>query len=399
MATGARRSMSLIHRVAFTFSLLLISALRNSALCSEATPSREVKINIDGKPLLYRVYKESVPGLFLLAPRVADRFDKNAHLLALDRSGSIFKDKALTHPFGIAVVEFKNLGSGHYIYFTLESLEKDNGKGDQPLLTQAHLLDSQFNSSLDWVLPNNDPALDSHEVTLTKNGNLLFLFYRSRDNLVHAEVQERTPQGKLLYKWNSQKDFSPPDSTFLKSPDYLHANTIDEDADGNLLLSFSNQDEVVKVTRPGGKLLWRFSPKRWKILGDPWGGFHLQHTPRRLPNGNLLIFDNGGGDSHPEVSRAVEYRLDESKLTATLVWEYRADATEPYRNSLGSAQRLSNGNTLIGWGSPDLRKYHHHKGEPLTLFTEVDPSGQKVCELIGYDEQISYRVEFQERNY
>ena len=77
--------------------------------------------------------------------------------------------------------------------------------------------------------------------------------------------------------------------------------------------------------------------------------FSTQHDARRLANGHITIFDN-----HDIVgstfARAVEYALDETgpNKTATLVWEYRSSATSP---ALGNAQRLPNGNTMIGWGT------------------------------------------------
>lgn len=82
------------------------------------------------------------------------------------------------------------------------------------------------------------------------------------------------------------------------------------------------------------------------------------------------------------MTRIVEYELDELNLTATLVWSYSQDGA--YARSQGSAQRLADGNTLIGWGA----------GTSL-LATEVSPSGEKVWEIAGVidgDPAVSYRA-------
>lgn len=53
----------------------------------------------------------------------------------------------------------------------------------------------------------------------------------------------------------------------------------------------------------------------------PW----YQHSPKLLPNGNLLIFDNGDNrnyESTTTYSRAVEYKIDEANKTIQQVWSY-----------------------------------------------------------------------------
>ena len=74
-----------------------------------------------------------------------------------------------------------------------------------------------------------------------------------------------------------------------------------------------------------------------------WGFDELEHPhhPSLLPNGNILIFDNGKFRAY---SRVVEV----NPLTNEIVWEYRAKPPESFfSESRGAAQRLPNGNTLI----------------------------------------------------
>jgi hypothetical protein len=134
--------------------------------------------------------------------------------------------------------------------------------------------------------------------------------------------------------------------------DVTHANSIDVDHDGNLLLSVRHFDEVIKVDRETGEILWHMggenSPyNEFTFINDPLNGFSYQHTANRLENGNLLLFDNGNLHD-PPVSRAVEYAIDEEAQTAELVWSYTTE-DEWYAASRGSAQRLPDGSTLINW--------------------------------------------------
>ena len=68
-----------------------------------------------------------------------------------------------------------------------------------------------------------------------------------------------------------------------------------------------------------------------RIIGDPYVEFCGQHAAKLMPNGHLLLYDNGWNcrpdpatglsDAAPteEFSRAVEYALDLDRGTATFV--------------------------------------------------------------------------------
>ena len=87
------------------------------------------------------------------------------------------------------------------------------------------------------------------------------------------------------------------------------------------------------------------------------------------------------------VTRVVEYALDEERMTAELVWSYqRDDVYSP--EGMGSAQRLENGNTFIGWGSIAWDNTE-------ALATEVDAEGNVVFDLEAYSPNgavTSYRA-------
>src|SRR5258708_34786504 len=63
----------------------------------------------------------------------------------------------------------------------------------------------------------------------------------------------------------------------------------------------------------------------------------------------MLMFDIGLRHTPPH-TRAVEYGIDETAKTATMVWEYEPTPLV-LAAFVGSAQRFANGNTLIGFGA------------------------------------------------
>jgi hypothetical protein len=168
--------------------------------------------------------------------------------------------------------------------------------------------------------------------------------------------------------------------------DFDHPNAITFAPDGNYIVSWRNLDVITKIDASTGALIWTLaSPfatiaSDFTISGDPLNGFSALHSVRSLDNGNLLIFDNGTRHS-TQASRALEYQLDTGAHTATRVWDF-THAPPYYTAFTGSAQRLANGNTFIGWTF----------GSPLVA-TEVSSSGATVWEgtLNAPGTQIPYR--------
>lgn len=100
---------------------------------------------------------------------------------------------------------------------------------------------------------------------------------------------------------------------------------------GNVLLSILNLDALAIV-----------DPGREEVVWALTGSWRRQHQPTFLANGNLLLFDNRG--PAPDRSRVLE--LD--PLTGRIAWQFGGTREVDFLSkTLGSCQRLPNGNTLI----------------------------------------------------
>ena len=172
--------------------------------------------------------------------------------------------------------------------------------------------------------------------------------------------------GRVSFDWDAWEYYSVADwtePTGVNPPnDFDHTNALDFDLDSNYIVSFRAMGAIDKIDRTTGAILWQLGGRlnQFTMSGDPLGGFSGQHCVRVLPNGHLLMFDNGLG--RPAFnSRAVEYAIDENAKTATMVWQY-LPMPSGYSAIVGSVERLSNGNTLVEFGTTGL-------------IDEVDPSG------------------------
>ena len=134
--------------------------------------------------------------------------------------------------------------------------------------------------------------------------------------------------------------------------DYAHWDSVAVDGDGHWIASFRHLDAVLKINRSTGAIAW--------ILGGPCDQFGLtatqkfarQHHARRAPDGRLTLFDNG---SAPALSRALAFNLDEvgkTLVTTNAALPGFSVLSKDARASvnLGSAQWLSGGKALVGWG-------------------------------------------------
>lgn len=209
---------------------------------------------------------------------------------------------------------------------------------------------------------------DNHEVLVTGAGTpaeRIHLFgYESRivdlaplglpgrGPIVGHTLQRLRRDGTAEFTWNAFDHIALDELVNPSQPgqivgfDYDHPNSLHIDPRGDYLVSFRNLDAVVLVDSGTGEIRWRLGGKRsdFTFLDDPLGGFSGQHDARFLPDGRLLLFDNGTLHD-PPTSRAVEYELDLDRRTARKVWEHRVGRFNEYT---GSAVRDPDGATWVG---------------------------------------------------
>jgi hypothetical protein len=238
------------------------------------------------------------------------------------------------------------------------------------------------------------PYLDPHELQITQDAageHLHWAGYEFRPQTPggplaawHEIIREQTT-GVVEFRWKSWDYFSFADTTEGVSgggADVDHLNSLEIASDGNYVASFRDTDAVLKIDFNSGAVLWQLGGIRnqFSYVNDSFGGTSGQHSARPLPNGDILIYDDGIHHTPPE-SRAVEYALDTAAMTATVVWEYR-HSPPVFTGYLGSVERLQNGNTLVAFSL-------------LGVVDEVSPTGQLVWETTitkGGQPAAAYRV-------
>ena len=154
---------------------------------------------------------------------------------------------------------------------------------------------------------------------------------------------------------------------------WLNANSLAFGVRGNVILSLAHRNEIISVAPDFESIEWRLGgPASSYEFADPTDRFYFPHTAAELPNGNILLFDNGRDrpeEEGGEYSRALELALNTYDLIAVKVWEYR-HTPDLYSLSRSSAYRLPSGTTLINFETKD--------SDPQRVIVEADAGGAVV---------------------
>jgi hypothetical protein len=247
----------------------------------------------------------------------------------------------------------------------------------------------------DTVYCQNGYQADNHDFLALENGNYVIFAYdeqpyatdtispdgSSNASVIGLVIQELDPDHNVVFEWKSWDHFfmsNYPNINFNPNViDFLHCNAIDIDEDGHFLISNRTISEITKIHRTTGEIIWRFggSQSDFEFTNDY--PFSKQHCIKSLGNNHYLLFDNGNqSDTYTggiKRSRGVEYALDLNDFTATKTWDY-VHSDSLFTPSIGSIQRLDNGNTLINFGN-------NQNIERGSVVIEVDANNNVVFEL------------------
>ncbi|MCI4667670.1 MAG: aryl-sulfate sulfotransferase [Bacteroidia bacterium] len=211
-----------------------------------------------------------------------------------------------------------------------------------------------------WILTGYD---FHHQVIEKPNFNLLLTassdFIPTVEDYI-LEISSKT--GNPVRDWNLNESLDSLrrvwDTDLADTDiDWFHANGLAFNEEDNTIIVSGRTQGTVKLNK-SNELVWILAPhKGWEtngrgedlnqyllqpldangnpildqavLEGDAnhpdfeWAWY--QHSPVIMPNGNLMLFDNGDNRNYTQpgtYSRAVEYKIDEENMTIQQVWTY-----------------------------------------------------------------------------
>lgn len=237
-----------------------------------------------------------------------------------------------------------------------------------------------------------------HDQFVMEDGNILMLTYdRYSGTVEDVCVLLDKNTGEVLRKWD-YKDVLPQDvagSGSQDAHDWFHNNAVWYDQKTNsLTLSGRHQDAVINLDyeldeNGKCKLNWIIGdPEMWpedmqKYFFKPVGDLskfdwqYEQHACVVLPDGDIMLFDNGHFRSknpekripnHDNFSRGVRYRIDTEKMEIEQIWQYGkergADFFSPY---ICNVEYYNEGHYMVHSGG-----IGYEDGKPCDGFAVMD---------------------------
>lgn len=309
--------------------------------------------------------RRRVPGREIMMTKAQRAFSRDWSLIVgLDLNG----DVVWYYQVNTRIAGFDYLHNGHLFYLTHDfcAVEIDMlgnkvaqwyaGKRPQGEVEGATPVDVQTIHHQPHELPSGN------FLVMTAHSKKIKNFYTSEvdpgaekadTNVMCDEIVEFRRDGSIVWNWNSFEYLDPNRigyqtlgpywkvRGFPDHADWTHGNGLfyDEKNDA-VLICLRMQDAIIKVDRSTGEIVW--------ILGDhhgwpdwlqskllrPEGKVHWpyhMHNPKATPEGTILLWNNSIFQAlpfdgkrkmlpHETYSRAVEYLVDEKRMTVREVW-------------------------------------------------------------------------------
>jgi len=270
--------------------------------------------------------------------------------------------------------------------------------GNILVATMQYITDEEEPSAVEFDLEGNavwrgpdqpmNVLLDGryhHYYEKLENGNYFsvkhFIKNFETDNSVEVKVigdllVEMDDKHNVVWEWNVFDHIEPENvEDFIQYGyyDWTHSNSAVH-TEYFVYLNARHLNTVLKIEKSTGQIVWQLGVDK-DFAADPdsenpWQ--LLPHGLELLENGNFIFYDNGT-ESIRAFTRALEIEVDEENMEAKIVWEYDGGESDKWQTeSLGDADRLENGNTLISAGTWDV--------ETNTRVFEVTKEGEKVWE-------------------
>jgi len=268
------------------------------------------------------------------------------------------------------------------------------GKNDEPTSYGSEILEISLTGDTVRYLRKGTGDLKysiHHEILKDSLGRYLTLFVDqrlldlrsagggARDTVNGDGILILDSTGRALWRWSVFDVVDPlRDPELLKTRrDWMHANSLNFDRDGNFIVSFYNNGQIWKVDAHTGKVLWKFG-KGGDIAMPAECRFTQAHAVHINPSGALMFFDNGVEN---RLSEVFAVRMDEAGRRADMDLHVRLPP-DIYNDRMGSAYMITDSTVLCCSSKRKITVLVNRKGTLLwDMETAIPP----------------YRVEFLKR--
>ena len=329
-------------------------------------------------------------------------YKEPGNLLVLDKNGNTVWQKT-TPTAAINFQKWQVNGKTRYTYLAFDTTAVQLSPGSWP--STAVVLNENFQEiKRVRLLPYNgrtaaDPTeLDAHEFIYLDDNHFISLAYFQKpvSNIpasldpasnckVVAPIIQETLNDQVVWEWDGTNY----PELYLQSVegnafhnanvlhDYVHLNSfVIDPTDNNLICSMRNLNQIIKISRTTGQILWRLGGTNSDFPMTADMKFLRQHHATLTDNNKtLMLFDNGEEKERP-YSRVLEFQLGES---AKSIGSFKAFTLPQgiFSQYMGSVQKR--GETYyIGCGSTPKTLEVNYTNNQITFLMNLPNNSYRV---------------------
>ncbi len=247
-----------------------------------------------------------------------------------------------------------------------------------------------------------------HDVYEMENGNFLVTVNKvGIDTVEDFVIELDRATGEVATVWDFRQILPRRTTLISDEEDWFHNNAVIHDTRDDTIIASGQRQGIVKVTRDN-QLKWILAPidgwdgyENYLLTAPPGGEFEYnwgQHAPQVLPDGDLILFDNGLARDYgtaANYSRAVRYRIQESVNvggTVEQVWQYGKErGDDMYSPIISDVDYLADtGNILITAGALAF-DFNWVSSEEFSGQWLEDPERSRIIE-VTQDSEIEFEM-------
>lgn len=260
------------------------------------------------------------------------------------------------------------------------------GKNDEPTSYGSEILEINLQGDTLTHIKKGQGDLKQvihHEIIKKSTSEIVTLFVdvkitdltsiggKKKDTINGDGILILDKKGKQIWKWSVFDDLDPmKDKALLKTKkDWMHANSLNYDKDGNFLISFYNNGQIWKIDSKTGKVIWKLG-KGGTFKMDANIDFTQAHAAHINEEGSLMFFDNGVDKKQSSV---FALKVNEKENIVNLDFQTKLP-TDIYNDRMGSAYMIDKDAILCCCSKRHITVLTNRKGVLLwALESEIPP--------------------------
>ena len=166
-------------------------------------------------------------------------------------------------------------------------------------------------------------------------------------------------EGNIKAQWDCFDELDPREDSRIMSTkgDWLHANSVTYDANGNYYMTFNKISQLWKIDPDNGDVFYRVGPNGNVKIPEQYEADGL-HAPYPLAEDRILVLDNGKSSG---ISRALIYEIDAATMTGSVTKEVALPHEYSSQNR-SNAYIISDDLIVFGSSSAGAAIFTDHEG-------------------------------------